>query len=101
MKESRDSTGKHYAFFSNTACEYFPCHKTTHPEDFNCLFCYCPLYALGPDCGGNFRYTSAGLKDCTNCLLPHIPQNYAYITGKYPQLVQRMQQFETLPKEHG
>ena len=48
---------RHYAFFQNRDCEYFPCHATKHPEDFNCLFCYCPLYALGRGCGGNFRYT--------------------------------------------
>ena len=34
---------RHYAFFQNRDCEYFPCHATKHPEDFNCLFCYCPL----------------------------------------------------------
>ena len=33
----------HYYFTQHTACEFFPCHKTAHPEDFNCLFCYCPL----------------------------------------------------------
>ena len=33
---------RHYAFFQNRDCEYFPCHATKHPEDFNCLFCYCP-----------------------------------------------------------
>ena len=27
---------RHYAFFQNTDCEYFPCHKTAHPERFNC-----------------------------------------------------------------
>ena len=27
--------GKHYAFFQNTACEFFPCHKTGHPEKFS------------------------------------------------------------------
>ena len=43
--------GKGYSFFQNTNCEYFPCHATKHPEDFNCLFCYCPLYALGRGCG--------------------------------------------------
>ena len=43
---------KGYAFFQNTACENFPCHETKFPERFNCLFCYCPLYALGKDCGG-------------------------------------------------
>lgn len=35
-----------YSFFQHTQCEFFPCHKTAKPEDFNCLFCYCPLYAL-------------------------------------------------------
>ena len=39
--------GKHYSFFSNKECEYFPCHQGADPENFNCLFCYCPLYALG------------------------------------------------------
>ena len=32
----------HYSFFQHKECEFFPCHKTDHPEDFNCLFCYCP-----------------------------------------------------------
>ena len=48
---------RHYAFFQNRACEFFPCHKGADAENFNCLFCYCPLYALGRKCGGNFRYT--------------------------------------------
>ena len=26
---------RHYAFFQNRDCEYFPCHETKHPEDFN------------------------------------------------------------------
>ena len=43
-----------YSFTQHRACEFFPCHKTDHPEDFNCLFCYCPLYTLGSKCGGNF-----------------------------------------------
>ena len=38
---------KHYAYFCNRECEYFPCHKGADPENFNCLFCYCPLYVLG------------------------------------------------------
>lgn len=33
-----------YRFFQNKECEYFPCHKTENEEEFNCLFCYCPLY---------------------------------------------------------
>ena len=65
-----------YSFFQHTACEYFPCHKTEHPEDFNCLFCYCPLYALGRRCGGNCTYTENGIKDCTACTFPHRRENY-------------------------
>ena len=53
----------HYSFFQHKECEFFPCHKTDHPEDFNCLFCYCPLFALGKKCKGNFRYTETGVKD--------------------------------------
>ena len=54
---------ENYKFFSNDKCEYFPCHKVNNPENFNCLFCYCPLYALKENCGGNFKYTSNGIKD--------------------------------------
>ena len=77
---------KNYAFFQNTKCEYFPCHKTGDPETFNCLFCYCPLYALGENCGGNCKYTEKGDKDCSNCLLPHSPGGYDYVTGKFEEV---------------
>lgn len=81
---------KEYSFFSHRKCEYFPCHKGADPDDFNCLFCYCPLYALGDKCGGNFRYTDSGIKDCTNCQLPHKRKNYGYVTGKYRELASMM-----------
>lgn len=58
-------------FFSNRACAYFPCHGGIDPDEFNCLFCYCPLYALGPDCGGDFRYNEKGYKVCTDCTRLH------------------------------
>lgn len=66
-------------YFSNRACQYFPCHKAENTEDFNCLFCYCPLYALGGRCGGNFRYTDKGVKDCTECAIPHSEGGYEYV----------------------
>ena len=78
--------GKEYSYFSHKKCEYFPCHTGADPENFNCLFCYCPLYALGDKCGGNFRFTEKGIKDCTGCKLPHRRENYGYITGKYQEL---------------
>jgi len=59
------------SFFRNTSCPYFPCHAGVDPNEFNCLFCYCPLYALGPACGGNYRYTTGGIKDCTDCTALH------------------------------
>ena len=87
--------GKHYAFYTNRECEYFPCHKSPDPEHFNCLFCYCPLYALGKNCGGNFRYYG-DIKDCSECSIPHQPQNYGYITGKYSQIVELTKKLELL-----
>ncbi|MBO5868287.1 MAG: cysteine-rich small domain-containing protein [Oscillospiraceae bacterium] len=68
-----------YDFFQNKACEYFPCHKTEDPENFSCLFCYCPLYCLGDKCGGNFVYLENGIKDCSGCLRPHKRENYGSI----------------------
>ncbi len=69
-----------YDFFQNKECEYFPCHPGANPETFSCLFCYCPLYALGDKCGGNFTYTENGIKDCSGCLRPHCRENYCKIT---------------------
>ena len=79
---------EHYKFFQNEKCEYFPCHKCENTADFNCLFCYCPLYALGDKCGGNFRYTEGGIKDCSNCLVPHRRGNYDYMMEKMGKVIQ-------------
>ena len=67
---------EHYRFYQNKECEYFPCHRCKDASDFNCLFCYCPLYALGDGCGGNFTYTDQGIKDCSGCLRPHRADSY-------------------------
>lgn len=68
-----------YRFFRNTDCEFFPCHGGMDQGKFNCLFCYCPLYLMGEDCGGNFRYVEGStgrVKDCSACALPHHPADY-------------------------
>ena len=57
-------------FFRNIDCEYFPCHKVADTKNFNCMFCYCPLYHKA-DCGGNFSVLPNGIKDCTDCTRPH------------------------------
>ena len=72
----------HYDFSQNKACEYFPCHSGADPDSFSCLFCFCPLYALGDQCGGNFSYTKEGIKDCSGCLVPHRRENYDRICEK-------------------
>lgn len=76
----------HYDFFQNRLCEYFPCHTSADPDKFSCLFCYCPLYALGEKCGGNFTYTEKGIKDCSFCLIPHRRENYQRIMAKMPAI---------------
>lgn len=81
-----------YSYFSHKKCEYFPCHEGADPENFNCLFCYCPLYVLGNECGGNFRYTEKGRKDCTNCLFPHKRENYKAVIGRYGDIVKKMEE---------
>ena len=58
------------SFFRNTECEYFPCHKTDDTENFNCLFCYCPLYHMA-DCPGTPKKLPNDIKDCTHCTFPH------------------------------
>ena len=75
-----------YKHFSNTECEYFPCHKGVG-ENFNCLFCYCPLYALGEKCGGNFEYLPNGVKSCMKCAIPHSEKGYDYIMSKIGDVI--------------
>lgn len=68
-----------HKFFQNRSCKYFPCHKNISPEDFNCLFCYCPLYYKGTECGGNYVIKENGIKSCVNCTFPHHRENYQQI----------------------
>ena len=87
-------TANSFKYFKNTECEYFPCHKTEENGYFNCLFCFCPLYTLGSDCGGNYAYNVEGIKDCSDCTLPHSEKGYEYITKNFPKL-------SALAKENG
>lgn len=82
---------ENYKFNQNRNCEYFPCHKIENPEEnFSCMFCYCPLYMLGKDCGGNFKYTETGIKDCSNCVLPHMKDSgYNHVMGKISLVIER------------
>ncbi len=86
--------GTQYSFFSHKNCEFFPCHKTDDPDNFNCLFCYCPLYALGDKCGGNFTYAYGGVKDCSNCMVPHKRDNYGYIMSRFGDIVELIRKKE-------
>ena len=79
---------KNYKFFQNRQCEYFPCHKGVAEEDFNCLFCYCPLYALGDRCGGSFTYLENCIKDCSSCLIPHKAENYDKINARFAEVAE-------------
>ena len=65
-----------FVFHQNDKCRYFPCHDLE--GDFNCKFCYCPLYFL--NCDGNFKILNNGIKDCSKCTIPH--ENYDYIINK-------------------
>ena len=82
----QDWHDKHYAFFQNKECEYFPCHKGVPEEDFNCLFCYCPLYLTNERCEGDCKWTKSGIKDCTDCCIPHRRENYEYIVERFKTL---------------
>jgi Zn-finger protein len=69
-----------HRFFQNVQCKYFPCHQGLDTAEFNCLFCFCPLYFL-PDCGGHFILRH-GIKDCTTCTRPHRPGGYDEIIAR-------------------
>lgn len=80
---------ENYKFNQHKTCEFFPCHKGADPETFNCLFCYCPLYLLKEDCGGNFKYGESGIKDCTDCMVPHGKNGYDHVMSKMGLVMER------------
>ena len=73
-------------FFQNRDCEYYPCHPGVPEEEFSCLFCYCPLYALGKRCGGDWTYTARGIKDCSHCDFPHRKENYDAVLARWEDI---------------
>ena len=86
-----DWRGKAYSFYEHKACEAYPCHDMGDNDGLNCLFCYCPLYPLGTACGGEFTYTTKGVKDCSHCVLPHIRENYGKINERFEDIVKKME----------
>lgn len=78
---------KKYKSFCHKECEFFPCHDHIPEGDFNCMFCFCPLYVLGEKCKGNFKILENGWKDCSACSYPHRKENYDKVietlTGYY------------------
>jgi len=75
-----------HRFFSNKSCQYFPCHKKPTVDEFNCLFCFCPLYHLDDKCGGVFEYYK-NVKSCMECHLPHTPDFYDVIIEKLEEML--------------
>lgn len=64
---------KGFMGFTNRACEFFPCHSGIEPDQFNCLYCYCPL--IDKECPGPYKTIQGKyreeIKDCSGCTLPH------------------------------
>ena len=86
ISANRQWCEKKSSFFSHKECEAFPCHATDDKDNFNCLFCFCPLYMFGRQCGGNFTHTLCGIMDCTNCMIPHERDSYGYVIQKLKEL---------------
>ena len=67
--------------FQNVDCRYFPCHDTVPLEDFNCLFCYCPLMFIG-ECGGRYTIMESGFKDCSKCTRNHDKDSWKFVIAR-------------------
>lgn len=85
IEKNKDAPWK---FVQNRNCPFFPCHKNVKISEFNCLFCFCPLYALGDKCGGNVQYTADGKKDCSQCSFPHHKAAYDTVVKRLGDLVE-------------
>lgn len=75
-----------FNFFQNKDCRYFPCHGkepgtgSVPVEDFNCLFCYCPLMFI--ECEGNYSLLESGFKDCSKCTRNHDKDSWKFIVAR-------------------
>lgn len=67
-----------HSFFQNIECEYFPCHKLIEKKDFNCLFCFCPLFNT-IECENE--------NHCDSCIYPHKRNNYIKVINKLKRLI--------------
>jgi len=41
---------------------------------------------LKDKCGGNFKYVN-GIKDCSNCLKPHVNGGYEYVMERMDEVI--------------
>jgi Zn-finger protein len=76
MPEPKDTVRtSFFKGYTNWSCEFYPCHDMSDftKNEFNCLFCYCPLQYL--NCPGPYKVfidkNGIKRKDCTDCILPH------------------------------
>jgi Zn-finger protein len=74
-----------FNYFRNDDCEFFPCHAGIGFDDFNCLFCFCPLFFVG-NCGGEYTLLDGGWKDCSLCTLNHRRENYQLVIDTLKQI---------------
>ncbi|MFR6561455.1 MAG: cysteine-rich small domain-containing protein [Eubacterium ventriosum] len=82
---------KEFSYFSHRKCEFFPCHKNADGNNFNCLFCYCPLYTLGDKCGWRILgIWIMGLRIARDCLYPHFKENYGKVVERFSEIVKSM-----------
>lgn len=49
------------------------CKKCHDMDVIYCEFCFCPMYYIR-DCGGKYEILNGGVKDCSDCLIPHTKQ---------------------------
>lgn len=89
---------ENYKFNPHHSCEFFPCHQGVDKEVFNCLFCYCPLYLLGDECGGDYK-VNHGVKDCSECTKTHDENAYEYVMSKMKEVISRGSAFIEKKKE--
>jgi Zn-finger protein len=49
---------------------------------------------LGDKCGGNFTYMANGVKNCTDCMVPHQRNAVQYVLKRWPEIAERAKKTE-------
>jgi Zn-finger protein len=74
-------------------CNYYPCHDGIIEEEYQCEFCFCPIYPCNIEkTGGKIISGRDGSQiwDCSDCIIVHEKENFNKIKKGLHNIIQEI-----------